>query len=76
MKAEKGYALQDIISSVHVILTVIKLDDASRILLYKSLADIEYRLAAGSSEKLQLSAMISAFCFMRANLDKAQSGAR
>lgn len=73
VKTEKGYALQDIITSVHVILTNIKIDNVSRIGLYKALADIENRLASGSSEKLQLSAMISAFVIVRANLEKAMS---
>jgi len=73
IKTEKGYALQDIITSVHIILTNIKIDNASRISLYKALADIEYRLASGSSEKLQLSAMISAFVIVRANLEKTMS---
>lgn len=75
MKTEKGYALQDIITSVHVILTIIKIDNASRIALYRALAEIEHRLAAGSSEKLQLSAMISAFVLVRANMEKNAAAA-
>lgn len=72
-KTEKGYALQDILTSVYNILTRLKIDNASRIILYKSLADIEHRLAAGANEKLQLSAMISAFILIRANMDKSHS---
>lgn len=68
IKTEKGYALQDIVTNVHLILTIIKIDNESRICLYKALADIEHRLAAGSSEKLQLSAMISAFVLVRSNM--------
>jgi replication factor C subunit 3/5 len=70
MKTEKGYALQDIITNVHIMLTRIKLHNSARISLYKALADIEARLAAGSSEKLQLSAMISAFILVRANMER------
>lgn len=33
--------------------------------LYKELADIEYHLAAGASEKLQLGALVGAFCHAR-----------
>lgn len=71
MKIEKGYALQDIIMDVHVMLTRINIDTATRISLYKALADIEYRLASGSSEKLQLSAMISAFMLARSAMEKS-----
>jgi replication factor C subunit 3/5 len=73
LKTEKGYALQDILTSVHSILVRLKIDNSSRISLYKALADIENRLAAGANEKLQLSAMISAFILVRANMDKVQS---
>lgn len=69
MKTEKGYALQDIVTNVHAVLTALKLDNECRITLYKALADIEYKLAAGSSEKLQLTAMISAFVLARANMN-------
>lgn len=73
IKTEKGYALTDIITSVHVVLTNVKLDNATRIILYKSLAEIENRLAAGASEKIQLSAMISAFVIARAGIGKHSS---
>lgn len=73
VKTDRGYALQDILTSVHSVLTNIKIDNEVRITLYKSLADIENRLAAGASEKLQLSAMISAFVIARANMSKTSA---
>lgn len=69
IKLEKGYALQDIITNVHSILTLIKLDTDSRIILYKQMAEIEYSLSSGSSEKLQLSALIGAFILARSLME-------
>ncbi len=37
--------------------------------LYKQLADIEYHLAAGASEKLQLGALVGAFAYARSMLE-------
>lgn len=65
LKEEKGYALQDMITLIHEILIKTTLDDTMRIELYKAISEIEYRLASGVSEKIQLSAMISAFIKVR-----------
>lgn len=69
LKEEKGYALQDMITNIHEVLMKSKIDDSMRIVLYKSLAEIENRLANGASDKIQLSALISAFVMVRSALD-------
>lgn len=70
VKTEKGYALTDMITTMHAMLTKFRLDNATRIVLYKALAEVENRLAAGASEKLQLSAVISAFVSARSGISK------
>lgn len=70
LKDEKGYALQDMITNIHEVLMKSKIDDSMRIILYKSLSEIENRLAIGASDKIQLSALISAFVMVRSALDK------
>lgn len=61
MKQLKGLALQDIITEVHLLVQRIEFPHKIKIQVLERLAEIEYRLAGGSSEKLQTSAMIAAF---------------
>lgn len=65
LKVKKGLALQDILTEVHKFLH--KVDLPSKVLaeLIAKMADIEYRLTAGTNEKLQLSALIAAFQIAR-----------
>lgn len=69
LKVEKGLALQDILTEVHTFLHRIELPSDTLIELLIKLSDIEYRLSAGTSEKLQLSALISAFHIARNKID-------
>jgi len=62
LKVDKGLALQDIVREVHVKVMALKLTDVAVIVqLLKQLADIEYRLAFGTDEKLQTASLVSCF---------------
>jgi replication factor C subunit 3/5 len=60
LKVEKGLALQDLISDVYDYVHSIELPSTCRIFLVDQLA-IEYRIASGCEDKLQLLALIGAF---------------
>lgn len=65
MKTKKGLALVDVIRELHPFVFCISMPAVIRVRLINSLADIEYRLAFGPNEKLQLGALIGAFTHAR-----------
>ncbi|KAH9515180.1 Replication factor C (RF-C) subunit [Bulinus truncatus] len=65
LKTQKGLALNDILTEVHNYVHRIDLPLHIRMHLLEKMADVEYRLASGSSEKIQLSSLIAAFQIAR-----------
>lgn len=65
IKTNKGLALVDVIRELHPFVFCIKMPSTIRVQLVNTLADIEYRLAFGPNEKLQLGALIGAFTHAR-----------
>lgn len=65
LKVAKGLALQDILSEVHFYVIRLAVSQTVKIILLEKMADIEYRLSSGASEKLQLGALIGAFTSAR-----------
>ncbi|KAF2898400.1 hypothetical protein ILUMI_07773 [Ignelater luminosus] len=65
LKTVKGLALADIITEIHVYIHRIELPNNILIELLDKMADIEHRLAAGSNENIQLTALISAFQYVK-----------
>lgn len=61
LKLDKGLALQDILTDIHEFITDVELGPKARIFLLEQCASIEERLAAGTSEKLQVSSLVGAF---------------
>uniref|UniRef100_A0ABM5F1Z9 Replication factor C subunit 5 n=1 Tax=Pogona vitticeps TaxID=103695 RepID=A0ABM5F1Z9_9SAUR len=61
LKTLKGLALHDILTEIHLFIHRVDFPPSVRIQLLIKLADIEYRLAAGTSEKIQLGALVGAF---------------
>uniref|UniRef100_A0A6B2LAS0 AAA+ ATPase domain-containing protein n=1 Tax=Arcella intermedia TaxID=1963864 RepID=A0A6B2LAS0_9EUKA len=62
LSVKKGLALQDILRDIHAKLMRIKILEADVLIqLYIGLADIEYALSIGASEKLQTSALVALF---------------
>lgn len=58
LKAEKGLALDDIIAELVPFVSTGNLNSKSKMFLYQNMADIEYRLAVGGSEKLNVAALV------------------
>eukprot|EP00877_Chromochloris_zofingiensis_P001247 jgi/Chrzof1/11122/Cz05g24170.t1 len=66
LQLNKGVALVDIVRELHPWMFKIEsLPVKTRIELVEKLADIEHRLAVGTSERLQLGALIAAFSLAR-----------
>ncbi|KAG8992437.1 Subunit of heteropentameric Replication factor C (RF-C) [Tulasnella sp. JGI-2019a] len=61
LKIERGLALQDLIAGVYDYIDTIDFPPHTRIYLLDHLATTEHRLSTGGSEKLQLTALLSAF---------------
>ncbi|XP_049937334.1 replication factor C subunit 5 [Schistocerca serialis cubense] len=61
IKMAKGLALQDILTEVHHFVHRIELPASALNTLLIKMADIEYRLATGTSENVQISALMAAF---------------
>ncbi|KAJ2660376.1 Subunit of heteropentameric Replication factor C (RF-C) [Coemansia sp. RSA 1200] len=61
LKRDKGLALQDIISELSPYINNIEFPPATRIHMLEKLADIEYNMSVGSTEKIQLSALVAVF---------------
>ncbi|XP_044761426.1 replication factor C subunit 5 [Coccinella septempunctata] len=72
LKILKGLALQDILTEVHKYVHRIEFPFDVMIPLIKKMAEIEHRLASGTNENIQLTALISAFQAVRA-LSPAES---
>lgn len=67
----RGLALMDLLRAMFDRCAEIQLPDTMRIFLTRHLADVEYRLAKGSNEAVQLSAMVGAFFASRSLLPAA-----
>jgi len=68
MKTRKGLALVDVVRELQPFIFSINMPPPVRVQLIDALADIEYRLAFGTNEKLQLGALLSAFTHARTAL--------
>lgn len=66
IKEEKGYSLIDIVRDLHVYVLRIKVNQDVKMFLVEKMADIEYKLSFGTTEKIQLSALVGAFQLARA----------
>ncbi|XP_077995225.1 replication factor C subunit 5-like [Glandiceps talaboti] len=61
LKTIKGLALQDVLTEVHKFVHRLELPLKVRSRMLEKMADVEYRLAAGTSEKIQLASLIASF---------------
>lgn len=61
LKTAKGLALQDILTEVHQYVHRIDFPIHVRLYLLEKLAETEFRLASGTSEKIQTGSLISSF---------------
>jgi len=67
-----GYAVCDITTALSVLIAGTELPDAVSAYLLDKLSNVEYRLAHGVSEKLQIGALVGAFTVARAMLTPAK----
>ena len=65
LKTLRGYALQDILTEVSRFVAMIEFPQSVLIHILEKLSEIEYRLANGTNEKLQMSSLISTFVVAR-----------
>lgn len=72
IRLAKGLALQDVLSELLPFLLRLEVDPPAKMRVVDKLAQIECRLAAGSSEKLQLGAVVAAFQDIRLHCAIAQ----
>ncbi|KAL6777692.1 RFC5 [Auxenochlorella protothecoides x Auxenochlorella symbiontica] len=68
LQRSKGVALVDILQALHPFIFRIGMPPEVRIELVRSLAAVEHRLAFGTSEKLQLGAVVGAFAAAKAGI--------
>ncbi|KAJ2502115.1 Subunit of heteropentameric Replication factor C (RF-C) [Coemansia sp. RSA 1972] len=61
LKRDKGLAVQDIISELTQYVNTIDFPAVTRVHLLEQLAEIEYNMSVGATEKIQLSALVGAF---------------
>jgi len=74
VKTLKGLSLQDILSEVHLYVHKLDLPANVRIHLLVKMAELEARLMAGASEKIQLGSLLAAFQVTR-EMIKAEAAA-
>jgi len=65
LKQAKSLATDDIIKDLHKGVIVTKYTEEMKIFLVSRLAEIEYRLAHGSNEKIQIASLVGAFIEVR-----------
>ncbi|ORY36540.1 P-loop containing nucleoside triphosphate hydrolase protein [Rhizoclosmatium globosum] len=61
LKQEKGLALSDMLLELHAVLQGMELPPHVRVKLLVKLAEVEYNLSVGCSEKLQLASLVGGF---------------
>ncbi|KAF9348961.1 Subunit of heteropentameric Replication factor C (RF-C) [Mortierella sp. AD094] len=61
LKTIKGMALQDILTEVYNYLELVDMPSNSRVYLLDKMADVEYKLSTGASEKIQLTSLVGSF---------------
>ena len=66
-----GFAVGDILTELARVSVPLSLPPSSMALLFDKLADVEYRLAFGTSDKLQTAALVAAYHAVRLDLKAA-----
>ena len=70
MVREKGYAIGDILTEVADRVMRIEFPPMAMACLLDELSNLEYRLATGTNEQLQLASLVSAFTTARESMGK------
>jgi replication factor C subunit 3/5 len=65
IRTEKSLSMDDIVREVHQQVMATKMPDLMKMTIVQRLCEVEFRLAQGSSEKAQLSAVVGVFIEVR-----------
>eukprot|EP00798_Chlamydomonas_sp_ICE-L_P023993 gene23993-9566_t len=71
LQRNNGVALVDIVRGIHPFLFSMQLPTKVKVELVERLAEVEYRLAYGTNERLQLGSLVGAFIRAREDIVKA-----
>ena len=74
LKMGHSLATDDIVRELHSCVIDTGLNDQVKMFLINRLAEIEYRLSQGSSEKAQIASLVGAFIEIRGNLWDSKKG--
>ncbi len=74
LKTLRGYALQDILTEISRFIQLIEFPKNVLIHLIIKLSELEHRLSNGTSEKLQMSSLISIFISARGMIENYNPG--
>ncbi|KAI9173085.1 Subunit of heteropentameric Replication factor C (RF-C) [Blastocladiella emersonii ATCC 22665] len=61
LRTERGYALQDLLADMFKFVRSLDMGNAAKLTLYEAMADIEYKLSQGCSDRIQAGALAGAF---------------
>jgi len=75
LQIKHGLALLDIILSLQEFLTAVKFPPVARVHILRHLSEIEYALSIGTSEDMQLGALVGSFFLARKLLEDGESAA-
>lgn len=65
LKQQKSLAVDELIREMHKYVMTTKYTDQMKMYLVARMADIEYRIAQGANEKVQVTSMVGAFIEVR-----------
>jgi replication factor C subunit 3/5 len=65
LKMTKSLSLEDVILDIHKCIMKTKFSDEMKMFLISRMAEIEYRLAQGSNERVQMASLVGAFIEVR-----------
>ena len=65
LKTQKSLSVDDIVREIHREIMMTEMTDDMKMFVINRLAEIEYRLAQGSNEKVQIASMVGSFIEIR-----------
>jgi replication factor C small subunit len=73
---ERGASGEDVVKAVHSYLTTVPLPDVERVRLVDALAEVEFRIVEGASERIQLESFLTRLSLLKGSLHAAPGAAR
>ena len=66
LQVDRGVSLRDLVTEIARVAAILAVPPAVRVTLMAELADVEYRLDAGTPERSQVGSLVGAFVLARA----------